>query len=1159
LDFPVSGALTLGGNQYGAWGFEAQSGLVSEGHSHLTYMNDGTGTLGGAPAGGRAAFLSSGTSAGTGAVTYTFGGTSDTPYPEGTYRLRYRAGARAHDATATPVVDDQALSVTLDGVELGSQVRREVADDASDPSNAELYLGVPRLAQGTFEEYTTRPFYLDGTAGAGLVLRFSSDPNVGLQESICLLDDVRLERLASWGEALTWTDDLASVGSTSVIPAASDGAVIPSGVSMTTRNRGTGKIQAQSIVVQGELLALEAPLTIETTMFDARGPDARIQVGRPDAVYREACEIMLLAPPKGIADDDQALRAMNGGAIDLHGAPRRSWSRLRESVDENDTIIAILDDVDWDRGDEIVLAASHIEVRRSAYKTQCEKRIVYSRASAAGAPPDLKLLSDLDHYHEGESVITSAEFTYPIANDTLDQRAEVALLTRNIVVTSDARVFDSHGAQSEGLAKVGGHVMLMDMDEAGPQPAGRGRFSNVEFTNLGQTRAVGRYPIHYHMQASDGFGQFVRNCSVHENFDRAITLHGTHGVVVRDNVVYRTLGHAVFLEDGSEIDNVIRGNLVLDTIRPGHDKVNELYSHAILESDHDFNSIQNFSPASFWITNPANTIVDNVAAGSPGSGFWFALPAEGPVGLSIGDPRFSGIVPNTMPLGAFGGNVAHSVRLGFDVNDGATATAVPGTLQEDMPLPDLQTNIAYRPDLNVPGSNEFGPFDAYSCGTAVYAGVSTFPLEFKSLFIADCSLALDFAAYHTIRDSIVVATTENDHLLPSSGPAVDSFDALEIYDGAFTFRDSLLVNFDVSGCGELDRSIVAHRGAAQLHPNSRFTNVKFDSVGMDPIDDMQFKWGDFSPPPGSFESVGPNRYRIEPADVTVITSTGTSTLNPCHVANTTQPRQWGRVLKLTDDSIFHASGMSPVYRTLTANHPWLRRDGMKVAPFSERLDSVYLAMDTNSSSMPCDESTNIWMTEDDFAFVKIRHWSTDPQVGILKDKMVPAMTIVREWTDTGGPSVRTLELEHHALVDSLNTRAFPVLLDPGFRYSMEWLQLSTPVCAGDPTPDFPSLNMLEFFVEDAPVFLQMPDMFESVYRFEPMPGHTYAGVALTSGSPSLHAIAWTGTMSADDAEAAVKASQDSAYAISPAGDMVVLKVQHVDEHQLVFEIDLNAL
>ena len=80
------------------------------------------------------------------------------------------------------------------------------------------------------------------------------------------------------------------------------------------------------------------------------------------------------------------------------------------------------------------------------------------------------------------------------------------------------------------------------------------------------------------------------------------------GVVCYDNI-----GHAYFLEDGAETGNVFEGNLGLATRRPAT-------GEQVLPSD--------VAPATFWITNPDNTYRRNVAAGSSGFGFWFALPAS---------------------------------------------------------------------------------------------------------------------------------------------------------------------------------------------------------------------------------------------------------------------------------------------------------------------------------------------------------------------------------------------------------------------------------------------------------------------------------------------------------------------------------------------------
>jgi hypothetical protein len=86
------------------------------------------------------------------------------------------------------------------------------------------------------------------------------------------------------------------------------------------------------------------------------------------------------------------------------------------------------------------------------------------------------------------------------------------------------------------------------------------------------------------------------------------------------------------------------------------------------------------TPATFWITNPANRYVDNVAAGSQGHGFWYALPAQ-PTGLSTGQPDR----PTFTALGMFRDNVAHSnTRDGLHVDQG--------------PLPDGTTaTTSYRP------------------------------------------------------------------------------------------------------------------------------------------------------------------------------------------------------------------------------------------------------------------------------------------------------------------------------------------------------------------------------------------------------------------------------------------------------------------------------
>ena len=58
-------------------------------------------------------------------------------------------------------------------------------------------------------------------------------------------------------------------------------------------------------------------------------------------------------------------------------------------------------------------------------------------------------------------------------------------------------------------------------------------------------------------------GSSVVGCSIHDSDNRFLTVHGTDYLVVRDNVGYRCAGHGFFLEDGTEVYNVLDRNLAV--------------------------------------------------------------------------------------------------------------------------------------------------------------------------------------------------------------------------------------------------------------------------------------------------------------------------------------------------------------------------------------------------------------------------------------------------------------------------------------------------------------------------------------------------------------------------------------------------------------------
>ena len=68
--------------------------------------------------------------------------------------------------------------------------------------------------------------------------------------------------------------------------------------------------------------------------------------------------------------------------------------------------------------------------------------------------------------------------------------------------------------------------------------------------------------------------------------------------------------------------------------------------------------------ASFWITNPDNSYIDNVAAGSDSTGFWLSVPQH-PNGAFLGTEVAANTWPSRTPLREFRGNTAHSNFDGF--------------------------------------------------------------------------------------------------------------------------------------------------------------------------------------------------------------------------------------------------------------------------------------------------------------------------------------------------------------------------------------------------------------------------------------------------------------------------------------------------------------
>ena len=332
---------------------------------------------------------------------------------------------------------------------------------------------------------------------------------------------------------------------------------------------------------------------------------------------------------------------LSGGTLNMHGNITNSWTKLAKTAAKGSSTIEVLDADQWQVGDQIVLASTDYNPR------QAETRHIVAISGNT-----ITLDESLEYMHFGE-------ITYGI-----DERGEVGLLTRNIKVQA---------SEDAGESYFGGHIMAMVTSKMFVE--------GVELHRMGQHMELARYPIHWHLVGEGGKGQYIRNAAIHDTFNRCVTVHGTNDLQVENNVTYNNVGHCFFMEDGIESGNVFISNLAIQT--KCHPTLECIPTNLAANGEIDAENRQALTQASFsgrdtllpsdntaasyWITNPDNSYINNVAAGSDSTGFWFSLPIH-PNGAFLGSEDSLNTWPRRTPVREFRGNVAHSNFDGFMID-----------------------------------------------------------------------------------------------------------------------------------------------------------------------------------------------------------------------------------------------------------------------------------------------------------------------------------------------------------------------------------------------------------------------------------------------------------------------------------------------------------
>jgi hypothetical protein len=336
-----------------------------------------------------------------------------------------------------------------------------------------------------------------------------------------------------------------------------------------------------------------------------------------------------------------------GGRMDLHGAPLgQSWVKLGKTARAGDSDVTLAEPLNgWRIGDRVIVTATQ-RVRRErgtlrpGQGNESFKSFTEERTIRALDGDTITLDRPLEEDHRGEG----------------DYRGEVANLSRNVVIESADPV--------QGR----GHTMY--------HRGSAGSISYAEFRHLGKEGVLGKYSLHFHLAGDTMRGSSVVGASFWDSGNRWITIHGTNYLVVRDCVGYRSVGHGFYLEDGTEVDDVLDRNLAVQAF------IGKPLPSQNLPFD-------NNGGAGFWWANSRNTFTRNVAVECDRYGFKFeatplstadlalnVLPKEDTpetfdlrLPIRLPDGSRADVDVRTLPFVRFEGNEAHSQLYGINLGE----------------------------------------------------------------------------------------------------------------------------------------------------------------------------------------------------------------------------------------------------------------------------------------------------------------------------------------------------------------------------------------------------------------------------------------------------------------------------------------------------------
>nr|XP_051711578.1 fibrocystin isoform X2 [Oryctolagus cuniculus] len=200
------------------------------------------------------------------------------------------------------------------------------------------------------------------------------------------------------------------------------------------------------------------------------------------------------------------------GKVQLHSAyTKKSWTHLGADIASGNERIIIEDAVDWKPHDKIVLSSTSYEPHEAEVLTVKEVKGYH-----------VGIHERLKHRHIGSVHVIEDGRHISLA-------AEVGLLTRNIQIRPDTscrgRLLVGSFRKSD-REEFSGVLQLLNVEI---QNFGTPLYSSIEFNNVSS-------------------GSWIMSSTVHQSCGGGIHAAASHGIILKDNIVFGAAGHGIDLE-----------------------------------------------------------------------------------------------------------------------------------------------------------------------------------------------------------------------------------------------------------------------------------------------------------------------------------------------------------------------------------------------------------------------------------------------------------------------------------------------------------------------------------------------------------------------------------------------------------------------------------